>query len=276
MKIVRAHSPAATATLSTAQLRDEYLLSGLFVPDAANLIRWEIDRTIIGGITPQSSPLALSAPPAMRAAFFCERREAGIINIGGPGTIRVDGTDHQLAPLDALYLGRGARDVTLTSDSPDQPARFFLLSYPAHTAFPTQHVAFSSVPELSLGAKETANERTLYKLIHPGNFPTCQVVLGVTRMAAGSVWNTMPPHTHDRRSEVYLYFNVPANQVVFHFHGEPQETRHLVMRDGEAVLSPPWSIHSGAGTCAYNFVWGMGGENQEFADMDSTPIKDLR
>ncbi len=276
MRLVRAHAPAEVATLSTARLREEFLLTGLFAPDTPNLIRWEVDRTIIGGFSPAAGAIALPAPPEMRAASFCERREAGIVNVGGPGSIRVDGIEHRLARHDALYLGRGAKEVVMTSSAREQPARFYLLSYPAHAAYPTRHVPFDSAPGVTLGAGETANARSLHKLIHPGNFPTCQVVMGVTRLQPGSVWNTMPPHTHDRRSEVYLYFDLPADQAAFHFHGERQETRHLVVRDGEAVLSPPWSIHSGAGTCGYSFVWGMGGENQAFADMDPAPISELR
>jgi 4-deoxy-L-threo-5-hexosulose-uronate ketol-isomerase len=212
----------------------------------------------------------------MRAAFFLERREAGIINLGATGIVRADGTDHRLERNDALYLGRGVREVTLSSVRPDQPARFYLLSYPAHVAYPSRHIAFASVPGEKLGAAATANERTLHKLIHAGTLPTCQLVMGLTRLHAGSVWNSMPPHTHLRRSEIYLYFDVPEGQRLFHFMGQPDETRHLIVADGEAVLSPPWSIHCGAGTTAYSFVWGMGGENQEFSDMDPAPVAELR
>ena len=264
------------SNLSPEELRSEFLVSGLFRPGEISLHWWETDRTVMGGICPAAAPLPLRSPEALRAAFFLERREAGVINLGGPGFVRVDGTEHPLEPLDALYLGRGAQEVIFGSRDAAQPARFWFLSYPAHTAYPTRHVAFRAVAGARLGQRESANERTIYKLIHPGAFPTCQLVMGVTQLATGSVWNTMPPHTHLRRSEIYLYFNLPPEQVVFHFMGRPQETRHLVVRDCEAVLSPPWSIHSGVGTSNYSFVWGMGGENQEFADMDPAPLAELR
>jgi 4-deoxy-L-threo-5-hexosulose-uronate ketol-isomerase len=262
--------------LATEELRQEFLVSGLFAPDAIHLHWWETDRTVIGGIFPAREELTLQNPPGLRAGSFFERREAGLLNLGGPGVVRLDGQEYPLANLDALYVGRGgAKSVVFRSLDPAQPARFWLLSYPAHAAYPTRHIAFKDVPGTRLGTREGANERMLHKLIYPGAFPTCQLVMGVTRLLPGSVWNTMPPHTHLRRSEIYLYFNLPPEHVVFHFMGRPQETRHLVVLDGEAVLSPPWSIHSGAGTSNYDFVWGMGGENQEFADMDAAPIRTL-
>lgn len=264
------------SSFSPEELRHEFLLSGLFVPGEISLHWWETDRTVVGGVCPAGSDLPLPNPDALRAACFFERREAGILNLGGPGVVKVDGTEHRLESLDALYVGRGAREVAFGSRDSAQPARFYLLSYPAHAAHPTRHVAFRGVAGTRLGSREGANERTIYKLIHPGAFPTCQLVMGVTRLEPGSVWNTMPPHTHLRRSEAYLYFNLPPDQAVFHFMGHPGETRHLVVRDGEVVLSPPWSIHCGVGTSHYSFVWGMGGENQEFADMDPAPISALR
>ena len=264
------------SNLSPEELRSEFLVTGLFRPGEISLHWWETDRTVMGGICPAAGELALGSPDALRAAFFLERREAGVLNLGGPGVVRVDGTEYKLESYDALYLGRGAKSVVFASQNPAKPARFWLLSYPAHMAYPTRHVPFKGVEGTRLGQRESANERTIYKLIHPGAFPTCQLVMGLTRLEPGSVWNTMPPHTHLRRSEIYLYFNLPAEQVVFHFMGRPQETRHLVVRDGEAVLSPPWSIHSGVGTSSYSFIWGMGGENQEFADMDPAPLSELR
>jgi 4-deoxy-L-threo-5-hexosulose-uronate ketol-isomerase len=275
MKHLFAHSAAETAGFNTARLRSEHLLSGLFQPDTLQLAWWETDRTVVAGIMPVDAPLALPNHPELRADFFLERREAGVVNIGGPGTITVDGVAFNVGPLDAVYLGRGSREVLFASDSAATPAKFWLLSYPAHAAYPTRHVAFASSESAQLGTVATANQRQLTKLIHPGAFPTCQVVMGVTRLQSGSVWNTMPPHTHLRRSEVYLYFDVPAGHAVMHFMGEPQETRHLVVRNEEAVLSAPWSIHSGAGTSNYAFVWGMGGENQAFADMDAAPVDTL-
>jgi len=265
------------SNLAPEELRNEFLVSGLFQPGEINLHWWETDRTVMGGVSPAGEELTLHNPPALRANSFFERREAGFLNLGGPGVITLDGQPHALANLDALYVGRGgATRITFRSTDPAHPARFWLLSYPAHVAYPTKHVAFRDIVPARLGSRETANERLLYKLIYPGAFPTCQLVMGVTLLEPGSVWNTMPPHTHLRRSEVYLYFNFKPDQVVFHFMGKPEETRHLVVRDGEAVLSPPWSIHCGVGTANYGFVWGMGGENQEFADMDPAPLPTLR
>lgn len=268
--------PRTASTLPTEQLRAEFLVSGLFAAGAANFRYWETDRTIVGGLTPGAGALELPNPAEVRSAFFLERREAGVINLGGPGSLTVDGATHAMEPLDAFYLGRGARAVSFASRSADTPARFYFLSYPAHAAYPSRHIPIKDAKGDRLGARETANERTLYKLIHPGAFPTCQLVMGFTRMEPGSVWNTMPPHTHLRRSEVYCYFNVPSAHAVFHFMGQPAATRHLVVRDLDAVLSPPWSVHCGCGTTAYAFVWGMGGENQEFADMDPAPVATLR
>ncbi len=264
------------SNLSPQELRNEFLVTGLFQPGEVTLHWWETDRTVMGGICPAAAPLPLRSPDALRAANFFDRREAGILNLGGPGVVQVDGTAYTLDHLDALYIGRGVKEVSFASQSPANPARFWLLSYPAHVSYPVKQIVFRDVPGTRLGQRESANERTLYKLIHPGAFPTCQLVMGVTRLEPGSVWNTMPPHTHLRRSEVYLYFNLPPEQVVFHFMGRPSETRHLVVREGEAVLSPPWSIHSGVGTANYGFVWGMGGENQEFSDMDPVTFGELR
>ncbi len=265
-----------TGHFSPEELRDEFLVTGLFQPGKVSLHWWETDRTVMGGICPAAGELALPAPEALRSADFFERREAGFVNVGGPGRIRVDGTEHRLEHLDALYVGRGAKAVAFTSESAAAPARFWLLSYPAHASYPGRLVRFRETASVRLGQRENANERTLCRMIHPAAFPTCQLVMGVTSLAAGSVWNTMPPHTHLRRSEVYLYFDLAADQMVLHLMGRPQETRHLLVRDSEAVLSPPWSIHSGVGTANYRFVWGMGGENQEFDDMDPAPIRELR
>ncbi|WP_438480313.1 5-dehydro-4-deoxy-D-glucuronate isomerase [Oleiharenicola lentus] len=276
MNIHETSYPRLANTLPTEALRAEFLVSGLFKAGEANFRYWETDRTILGGITPTASAIALPNPAEVRSAFFLERREAGIINLGGAGTVTVDGTTYAFGNLDALYLGRGVKEVSFASESADQPALFYFLSYPAHTAYPTRHLPFKDAQGNKLGARETANERTIFKLIHPGAFPTCQLVMGFTRLETGNVWNTMPPHTHLRRSEVYVYFDVPEAHAVMHFMGEPQATRHLVVRNLDAVLSPPWSIHSGCGTQAYAFVWGMGGENQDFPDMDPAPVNQLR
>lgn len=264
------------STLPPEALRQEFLVDGLFRDGEVRFRSWEVDRTVLSGIVPTGAALALPNPAELRAAFFLERREAGILNLGGPGAIRVDGREFAMEELDGLYLGRGTRAVEFTSRSPERPARFYLLSYPAHGAHPTKHLAHRDIQGERLGARETANERTLFKYFHPGALPTCQLVMGFTRLEPGNVWNTLPPHTHLRRSEVYLYFHLRPGHAVFHFMGAPQATRHLVVRDLEAVLSPPWSVHCGAGTSSYAFVWGMGGENQEFADMDPAPVASLR
>ena len=269
-------SPALAAALPPEELRHQFLVAGLFAPGALQLHAWEVDRTVLGAAIPLAEPLTLPNPPELRATSFLERRELGVINLGTAGGVTVDGAEYALAPYDALYVGRGAKTVTFHSASAAQPARFYLLSYPAHTAYPTRQLAFKDAVGARLGTPAGANQRTLYKLIHPGTMPTCQLVMGFTRLDVGSIWNTMPPHTHLRRSEVYLYFDVGPDQAVFHFMGAPQSTRHLVVHNYDAVLSPPWSIHSGAGTAAYAFVWGMGGENQEFTDMDPAPIAELR
>jgi 4-deoxy-L-threo-5-hexosulose-uronate ketol-isomerase len=269
-------SSLAIPTLSTDELRKEFLVNGLFRAGEANFRYWETDRTILAGIVPTGAALPLSNLPELRSAYFLERREAGIINLGGPGDLMVDGVNYPFETLDAIYLGRGVKAVSFSSRSKEKPAQFYFLSYPAHTTYPVRHLPISQAKGDRLGTRESANERTLYKLIHPAAFPTCQIVMGFTRLEPGSVWNTMPAHTHLRRSEVYVYFNLPEDQAVFHFMGQPQATRHLVVRNLEAVVSPPWSIHSGVGTAAYAFVWGMGGENQEFADMDPAPASQLR
>jgi 4-deoxy-L-threo-5-hexosulose-uronate ketol-isomerase len=272
--------PRLAAALPPEQLRAEFLVAGLFAPGAANFRYWETDRTIIGGITPGTGPIELPNPAEVRSAFFLERREAGVINLGGPGRITVDGTEHAMAPLDGLYLGRGTRAVAFRSLSASQPARFYFLSYPAHAAHPVRHVAHAAVTGTRLGAAATANDRTIFKYFHPGAFPTCQLVMGFTRLEPGCVWNTMPPHTHLRRSEVYLLFQRPApSRRGLPLHGpSPSETRHLVVRDLRGRCSRRRGPSTPAvGTAAnYGFVWGMGGENQDFADMDPAPVTSRR
>lgn len=274
------HLPASDvrtyARMSTAELRSSFLLTGLFQPGRVQLRYWETDRAVVGGAVPTRGKLLLPTAPPLAAAHFCDRRELGVLNTGGEGTVEVDGRTHALGHLDCLYVGRGARRVAFASKRPGQPARFYLLSYPAHATHPTAVLRRADVAGVELGAPETANARTIYKYIHAGGLASCQLVMGVTVLRPGSVWNTMPPHTHSRRSEVYLYFDVPENAAVMHLMGKPDETRHLVVRDREAVLSPPWSIHCGAGTTNYGFIWGMGGENQDFADMDPAPLATLR
>jgi 4-deoxy-L-threo-5-hexosulose-uronate ketol-isomerase len=262
--------------MPTGELRQAFLVDGLFQPGLLVLKYWETDRTIIGSAVPGADKLALTCPCELSAKFFCERRELGIINLGEPGTVEVDGQVHALQSLDCLYIGRGARSVTFASASSARPAQFYLLSYPAHMEYPTTLAVFAQSAGASLGDPSQANARTIHKFIHQGGIKSCQLVMGLTILKPGSVWNTMPPHTHLRRSEVYLYFNIAAESALFHFAGRPEETRNIMVRDRQAVLSPPWSIHSGVGTSNYTFIWGMGGENQEFADMDAVKPADLR
>ncbi len=277
MKTRLSTGPDAFSRMTTQELRDTFLIDSLFPPGEVELVYWEVDRTIIGSAVPVATPLALAASQKELAAdFFLERRELGILNIGGPGTVATDGTTHRLEKLDTLYVGRGTRDVSFASDSPSDPAKFFLMSYPAHAVHPTTLVRPADANRLHLGDTATANKRTIVQQIHEKGAKSCQLVMGFTELETGSIWNTMPAHTHQRRSEVYLYFDIPDNQAVFHFMGPGNETRHLLVHPGQAVLSPIWSIHSGAGTAAYRFCWAMGGENQRFDDMDGIPVRELR
>jgi len=262
--------------MDTEELRAAFLLEGLFKPDSVELSYFEVDRTIVGSAVPVKRSLDLKAPKEMTGAFFAERREAGILNIGGGGAVAVDGHVHPLGKKEALYIGRGSREIEFASDQSGEPARFYILSYPAHKEYPVRRVSRADAESQKLGSPEGANQRTIHKMILPGKVQSCQLVMGFTELAAGSVWNTMPPHTHDRRNEVYLYFDMDENTRVLHLFGLPQETRHLFVSNGQAVVSPSWSIHSGVGTGAYNFCWGMGGENQEFSDMDAVRMGDIR
>ena len=277
MKIINSHSPLSVSRFNTEELRSNFLLESLFTPDSVQLNYWETDRTIVGSAVPASTSLKLEASRKELAAdYFLERREIGILNIGGEGSVEVDGVAYPMSKLDCLYVGRGVKSVVFSSKEASQPARFYLLSYPAHSSHPTTLAKQSDATALHLGEPETANERTLYKYIHADGVKSCQLVMGITCMKSGSIWNTMPSHTHLRRSEAYLYFDMDPSHRVIHLMGEPSETRHLVVATGEAILSPVWSIHSGAGTSSYSFCWGMGGENQDFNDMDGFPISDLR
>ncbi len=275
MKIIHTHHPDSFRSLDTATLRRDFLLEGLFAPGVIETRYWEVDRTVIGGAVPLGTPLKLETATELKAVYFCERRELGVVNLGGPGKVTADGQVLALGKCDFAYVSRGTKEVLFSSDDPAAPAIFYLLSYPAHTAHPTRKVALADATPTVIGTPETCNRRSIHKMIHAGGGPTCQLVMGFTTFAPGSIWNTLPPHTHERRSEVYLYFDVPANQAVVHFLGQPQETRHLIVRDKEATLSPGWSIHMGAGTAAYGFVWGMGGENLDYADMDPAPLATL-
>ncbi len=262
--------------MSAAELRDTFLITTLFAPGEVRLVYCEADRAVIGSAVPLGHPVALSAADELRASFFCERRELGILNIGGAGTVRVDGATHALAGLDGLYVARGSREVTFASDDARQPAQFYLASYPAHAAFPTTVARRAGAAKVQLGSQAECNRRTIHKYIHPDGIKSCQLVMGFTVLEEGSVWNTMPPHTHTRRSEVYLYFDVAPEARVFHFMGRPDETRHLVVADRQVVISPAWSIHCATATRRYTFCWAMGGENQAFDDMDGVQVGALR
>ena len=266
----------AMRRMDTAELRAHFMVDDLFSPGHIAVRLLDLDRAILGGVMPTEGPLVLPNPPALRAEYFCERRELGVLNVGGLGRVTVDGDLYVLDAHDALYVGRGARDVVFSSADPKQPARFYLISYPAHATFPTTRMTPADADVLDLGTDEGANKRQVRRYIHLKGVRSAQLVMGVTVLAPGSVWNTMPAHTHDRRSEIYLYFDLPSDAVVMHLVGEPTETRTLIMRDGEVALSPGWSVHSGCGTRAYAFCWAMGGENQDYADMDPVSMATLR
>jgi len=262
--------------MTTDELRRHFLVGNLFVSGEINLTYWETERTVIGGIVPLDDAVPLIGDSALASEYFCERREAGIFNLGGSGEVTVDGNRFPLETRDCLYVGRGSREISFSSLKKENPSRFFLISYPAHAVHPTCLIPASSSNRIELGDDATANDRMIYQYIHSGGVRSCQLVAGITQLKPGNVWNTMPPHTHLRRSEVYFYFDLPEEAAAFHFMGRGDETRHLVVRSGEAVLSPSWSIHSGCATQAYSFIWTMGGENQEFTDMDVIAARDLR
>jgi 4-deoxy-L-threo-5-hexosulose-uronate ketol-isomerase len=262
--------------MNTAELRETFLLSELCAPGAIHLNYVDLDRAVVGFAAPLAEPIALPTDPELRAGFFTERRELGVLNIGGPGTVAVEGAAWELDNLDVLYIGRGNREIRLASNDAAAPAVFYLLSYPAHAVHPVARVRKADATSTELGSFETCNKRTITKYIHLEGARSCQLVMGVTHLAAGSNWNTMPPHTHMRRSEIYMYFNLPPEARVVHLMGPPDETRHLLVADKGVAISPGWSIHAGVGTRAYSFCWGMGGENQDYADMDPAPVEALR
>lgn len=275
MEVRFASSPQQMKTMDTQALRREYLIEDLFLPDEVKLVYSHIDRIIVGGAVPVSASLSLDAGDELRAAFFLERRELGVINIGGPGKVTVDGKEYQLRNRDAMYIGRGSKDIKFSSDNKGNPAMYYLNSAPAHKSYPTVLIKPENCANVELGSLEESNHRVICKYILPGQVDSCQLVMGMTTLKPGSVWNTMPCHTHDRRMEVYLYFELPEKALVMHYMGQPNETRHVVMRNRQAVISPSFSIHAASGTCAYSFIWGMVGENQDFNDMDPVAMSDI-
>lgn len=275
MKIVEMADQVRFGTMTTAELRETFLIENLFQAGRIEMRYVDLDRTVIGSAVPAGSPLKLETDEALRAEYFLERRELGVLNVSGAGTVTVNGETFSLDKLDALYAGRGNEEVVFASSDPLAPSEFYLLSYPAHAAYPTRLIKAAEQGPLSLGKAENANLRTITKLIHMEGTRSCQLVMGFTQLAPGSVWNTMPPHTHMRRSEVYFYFDIPEDQRVIHLMGPGRETRNVVVGNKQVVVSPGWSIHAGVGTSNYAFCWGMGGENQVYSDMDALKIAEL-
>lgn len=271
-----AASPSDVKNYDTQKLRDEFLIDSLMKPDTIHFVYTHFDRYMAGSAVPTTTSLKLETVDALKSEFFLERRELGIINVGEKGTVTVDGTEYVLDHKEALYIGQGNKEVVFSSHSADKPAKFYLNSTPAHKAFPTKKIGTDDVEVIELGSAETANARTLRKYIVNSVVDVCQLQMGMTTLKPGSSWNTMPAHTHNRRMEVYFYFEVPEDQAVCHFMGQPQETRHIWMSNDQAVISPPWSIHSGSGTSSYTFIWGMAGENLDYGDMDHCKINELR
>jgi 4-deoxy-L-threo-5-hexosulose-uronate ketol-isomerase len=276
MQTYQAISQREAQGFNTEQLRENFLIESIFQNDEIKLYYTHYDRVILGGVMPIGSVITLPTYDNLKSDYFLERREIGIINVGGDGEIIVDGKTFSLSKLDALYVAKGSKSVVFISNNIDNPAQFFLLSTPAHHTYETLKMSKEGATPVNLGSSQTANERTIYKYIHRDGIQSCQVVMGLTVLKSGSIWNTMPAHVHDRRMEAYLYFDLNADHRVFHLMGQPQETRHLVVANHQAVLSPPWSIHSGAGTTNYSFIWAMAGENLDFTDMNFAPITELR
>jgi 4-deoxy-L-threo-5-hexosulose-uronate ketol-isomerase len=269
-------TPDHAKRMTSEELRAHFLVRGLFTPGSVALRHIDLDRVVLGGAVPTGEPLTLGAPASLGAEFFLERRELGVLNIGGAGSVTVDGKRWALRSRDVLYVGMGSRDVSFASDDAAKPAKFYLVSYPSHVTHAPMVVTAEQAQGGEAGSADRANKRRIARYIHAAGAPSGQLVMGVTKLETGSVWNTMPAHTHHRRTEVYLYFDLPADAVVFHLMGEPNETRDIVVRDGDVVLSPGWSIHAGCGTASYSFCWAMGGENKDYADMLPVDLAVLR
>lgn len=279
MDVRYAANPRDFKRYTTEEMRREFLIRNLYRPDQVTAVYSHVDRMVVLGCMPVTGSVPLEQGmdvwKSFGTAYFLERRELGLFNIGGPGTVAADGASYPLGYQDCLYIGKGVREVSFRSASPDHPAKFYMVSAPAHCAYPTRRIALEDAAKKPLGALETCNKRVINQFIHPDVLPTCQLSMGLTLLDPGSVWNTMPAHTHERRMEVYTYFELQDDQAVFHMMGEGTETRHIVMHNEEAVISPSWSLHAGVGTCRYAFIWAMGGENQAFDDMDVLPIASL-
>jgi 4-deoxy-L-threo-5-hexosulose-uronate ketol-isomerase len=271
-----ASHPSDTKKYDTARLREHFLIEKVMEADQIHLVYSHYDRFISGGAVPAKNPLELTTIAPLKSVHFCDRRELGIINVGAKGSVLVDGTEYPLDFKDALYIGKGAKQIIFKSESTTESARFYLNSTPAHKELPTRRITLQDANVLQMGSPATSNERQINQLLISKVIETCQLQMGMTELRSGSVWNTMPAHTHSRRMEVYFYFNIPEGQAVCHFMGEPQETRHIWMQNEQAVISPDWSIHSAAGTSNYIFIWGMAGENMDYTDMDSIKITDLK
>ncbi|MFF5381566.1 5-dehydro-4-deoxy-D-glucuronate isomerase [Pedobacter suwonensis] len=271
-----AQSPKEVKQMDTAALRENFLIENVFETNQVNLTLSHFDRYIVGGAMPVDQKIALPNPDDLKANYFLERRELGIINVGGKAIVTADGETYELDYKEALYIGKGTKEVFFESATPGEAAKLYINSAPAHHTYPTKKVSKAEAEVVELGTPETANHRTINKLLVNSVLPTCQLQMGMTELKSGSVWNTMPAHTHDRRMEAYFYFEVPNGQSVCHFMGQPQETRHIWMQSDQAVISPNWSIHSGAGTSNYTFIWGMAGENLDYGDMDHCAITELK
>lgn len=276
MKVIHSVHPDDFKSYNTALIRERFLVEDLMQADKINFTYTHYDRMMVGGAMPVKETLQLTSYPNLRADFFLQRREIGIINVAGAAIVTVDGKEYALQKLDCLYVGKGAQQVSFRSSEPENPAVLYMLSAPAHATHPTTLLKKSEAESNDLGALETSNQRTIYRYIHKNGIQSCQLVMGLTILQKGSVWNTIPAHTHARRMEAYFYFDVPDNQVVFHYMGQPDETRHMLIKNYGAAVSPPWSIHAGSGTSNYGFIWGMAGENLEYSDMDSVQLTDLR
>lgn len=276
MEIRFQRSSEEMSKMSTQQQRENFLIQKLMVPGSINLTYTHYDRMIVGGVVPDAISIPLPDEDELKAKYFLERREMGIINVGGKGTVHADGVAYETDKLECVYLGKGTQEVSFSSADAGTPAMFYFLSVPAHHTYPNRKMTKEEAQPVNLGELATSNKRTIYKYIHNDGIESCQLVMGLTTLAEGCVWNSVPPHTHTRRMEAYFYFDLHESQRVMHFMGEPQETRHLVVANNEAVVSPPWSMHFGVGTANYGFIWGMAGENKEFTDMDQVPVANIK